>query len=197
MLNAARESGLLSLWVGWDSISERGLKAYAATGKIGVDREAAVRKLKDHGIDVTLFYMVGGREDALDDFKRAIEVADRLGVSMHPSLLVPYPGTELARQYEPFIYKKLGWEYYNGAYALFEHPTMSPEIREEQFYESLLELLSLPRVLKHMLKIPRVGFPYAHILSLMTHLPVRSGVKIAYEQWKAEKGTVHQKRLVP
>ena len=198
MLNTARESGLLSLWVGWDAISDEGLKAYAANGKIGVDRERAVRTLKDHGIDVSLFYMLGGRGDSLDDFKRSIEVADRLGVSMHPSLVVPYPGTELARQYEPHIYKELGWEYYNGAYALFGHPdpAMTPEVREEQFYQNSLELLSLPRVLRHMLKVPRAGFPHAHILSLMSQLPVRKGMKIAYEQWKSNKTLVQEKRYI-
>jgi radical SAM superfamily enzyme YgiQ (UPF0313 family) len=198
MLNAAREGGLLSVWVGWDAISEKSLKAYAANGKIGVDRERAVRTLKDHGIDVSLFYMLGSREDTLDDFKQAIEVADRLGVSMHPSLVVPYPGTVLSKQYEPYLYKGLGWEYYNGSYALFEHPDpgMTPEVREEQFYLSLLEQLSLPRVLRHMLKVPLAGFPYAHILSLMSQLPVRTGVKIAFEQWKANKATVNAKRIV-
>ncbi|MBK5274415.1 MAG: radical SAM protein [Desulfuromonadales bacterium] len=198
MLNAAREGGLLSVWVGWDAISDKSLKAYNANGKIGVDREKAVRTLKDHGIDVSLFYMLGSREDTLDDFKRAIEVADRLGVSMHPSLVVPYPGTILSKQYEPYIYKGLGWEYYNGSYALFEHPEpgMSPEVREEQFYISLLEQLSLPRVLRHMLKVPLAGFPYAHILSLMSQLPVRTGVKIAYEQWKINKQSVSEKRII-
>lgn len=198
MLNAAREGGLLSVWVGWDAISQKSLEAYRANGKIGVDRERAVRTLKDHGIDVSLFYMLGSREDTLDDFKRAIEVADRLGVSMHPSLVVPYPGTVLSQQYEPYIYKELGWEYYNGSYALFEHPdpVMTPEFREEQFYVSLLEQLSLPRVLRHMLKVPMAGFPYAHILSLMSQLPVRTGVKVAYERWKSEKKSVRGKQLV-
>lgn len=197
MLNAAREGGLLSVWVGWDAISEKSLTAYKANGKIGVDRERAVRTLKDHGIDVSLFYMLGSREDTLDDFKRAVEVADRLGVSMHPSLVVPYPGTVLAKQYQPYIYKELGWEYYNGSYALFEHPdaAMTPEMREEQFYVSLLEQLSLPRVLRHMLKVPLAGFPYAHILSLMSQLPVRTGVKIAFEQWKKHKDVVNAKRF--
>jgi radical SAM superfamily enzyme YgiQ (UPF0313 family) len=198
MLNAARESGLLSLWVGWDAISDEGLKIYAANNKIGVNREAAVRALKDHGIDVSLFYMLGGRHDSMDDFKRSIELAERLGVSMHPSLVVPYPGTELRRQYEPYIYKELGWEYYTGAYALFEHPdpAMVPEAREEQFYETSLELLSLPRVLRHMLKVPMAGFPHAHILSLMSQIPVRKGMKIAYQQWKENKKLMREKRLI-
>ncbi|MBF0328885.1 MAG: B12-binding domain-containing radical SAM protein [Nitrospirae bacterium] len=196
MLKAARECGLLSLWVGWESISDEGLRSFAADGKIGVDRERAVKTLRDHGIDVSLFYMVGSRHDSLDDFKRSIEIAERLGVSMHPSLVVPYPGTKLREQYEPYIYKDLGWEYYNGAYALFEHPdlAMAPEIREELFFETSLELLSLGRVLRHMKNVPMQGFPHAHILSLMSQIPVRHGMKIAYEKWKAEKDLVSKKR---
>ncbi|ACM21685.1 radical SAM domain iron-sulfur cluster-binding oxidoreductase with cobamide-binding-like domain [Geotalea daltonii FRC-32] len=198
MLNAARESGMLTVWVGWDAISDDSLTAYKANGKIGVDRERAVRTLRDHGIDVSLFYMLGGRNDSLDDFKRSVELADRLGVSMHPSLLVPYPGTELRRQYEPYIYKDLGWEYYTGAYALFDHPDprMTPAAREEAFYETSLEILSNWRIFSHMRHVPLSGFPFAHILSLMNQLPVRKGMKIAYEKWKEEQRAVRDKQIM-
>lgn len=198
MLKAARESGMLTVWVGWDAISDEALSAYKADGKTGVDRERAVKTLREHGIDVSLFYMLGSREDSLDDFKRSVELADRLGVSMHPSLVVPYPGTELRRQYEPYLYKNLGWEYYTGAYALFEHPdpAMTPDVREEQFYRNMLDVLSLWRVVSHMRHVPLSGFPYAHILSLMNQLPVRAGTKIAFERWKQEKGTVREKQIV-
>lgn len=198
MLNAARESGMLTVWVGWDAITDESLSAYKANGKTGVDRERAIKTLRDHGIDVSLFYMLGSREDSIDDFKRSVELADRLGVSMHPSLLVPYPNTELRRQYEPYLYKELGWEYYTGAYALFEHPDprMTPEVREEAFYESSLEILSTWRVLSHMRHVPLSGFPYAHILSIMNQLPVRKGMKIAYEKWKTEKSQVRTRQTI-
>ncbi len=194
MLNAAREAGMFTVWVGWESISDEGLEAYGADRKVGVDRERAVRTLKDHGIDVSLFFMLGSRADSLDDYARAVELADRLGVSMHPSLVVPYPGTELRRQYDPWLFKDLGWEYYTGAYALFGHPDprMTPEVRERRFYETSLELLSLGRIWKHMLDVPRSGFPYAHILSLTNQLPVRKGMKIAFEQWKASSRAVRE-----
>jgi radical SAM superfamily enzyme YgiQ (UPF0313 family) len=198
MLKAARECGLLSVWVGWESISDEGLREFSAGSKIGTDRERAVKTLRDHGIDVSLFYMVGSRHDSLDDFKRSIDLANRLGVSMHPSLTVPYPGTKLREQYEPYLYKDLGWEYYTGAYALFEHPdpAMTPEVREELFFKTSLELLSLGRVLKHMKNVPLQGFPHAHILSLMSQIPVRHGMKIAYEKWKASRQLMREKRLV-
>jgi radical SAM superfamily enzyme YgiQ (UPF0313 family) len=196
MLKAARRAGMLTVWVGWESISEGGLQAYSADGKVGVDRERAVRTLKDHGIDVSLFFMLGSRSDSLDDYRRAVDLADKLGVSMHPSLVVPYPGTELRRQYEPYLFKDLGWECYTGAYALFEHPdpAMTPDMREKRFYETSLELLRLGRVLKHMFEVPLRGFPHAHILSLMNQLPVRKGMKIAFEQWKASRRAVRDKQ---
>jgi radical SAM superfamily enzyme YgiQ (UPF0313 family) len=196
MLKAARQAGMLTVWVGWESMSEDGLEAYGAGRKVGLDRERAVRTLKDHGIDVSLFFMLGSRADSFDDYRRAVDVADRLGVSMHPSLVVPYPGTELRRQYEPYLYRELGWEYYTGAYALFEHPdpAMTPDVRERKFYETSLELLKLGRVLKHMLDVPASGFPHAHILSLMNQLPVRKGMKIAFEKWKASERAVREKQ---
>jgi radical SAM superfamily enzyme YgiQ (UPF0313 family) len=199
MLKAARQAGMLTVWVGWESISEGGLAAYSARSKVGVDRERAVRTLKDHGIDVSLFFMLGSRSDSLDDYRRAVDLADRLGVSMHPSLVVPYPGTELRRQYEPYLFKELGWEYYTGAYALFDHPdpAMTPDMREKRFYETSLELLGLGRVLKHMFEVPLRGLPHAHILSLMNQLPVRKGMKIAFEQWKASKRAVREKQGRP
>jgi radical SAM superfamily enzyme YgiQ (UPF0313 family) len=165
---------------------------------VAADRERAVKTLKDHGIDVSLFFMLGSRADSLDDYQRAVEVADRLGVSMHPSLTVPYPGTVLRQEYEPWLYKELGWEYYTGAYALYEHPdpAMTPDVRERRFYETSLELLSLGRVFKHMFDIPLSGFPHAHILSLANQLPVRKGMKIAFEKWKAEHQAVREKQSV-
>ena len=196
MLNAARESGMLTAWVGWESISDEALHSYGADGKTGVDRERAVMTLRDHGIDVSLFYMLGGRSDSLDDFQRSVELCDRLGVSMHPSLVVPYPGTRLRQEYEPYLYTDMGWEYYTGAYALYDHPdpAMTPEVREELFYETSLEVLRLGRVLKHMFRIPKRAFPHAHIISLMSQIPVRQGYQRAYEKWKSEKEVVAVKR---
>ena len=45
-----------------------------------------------------------------------------------------------------------------------------------------------------MLKVPVSGFPHAHILSLMNQLPVRKGMRIAFEKWKAERGSVRERQ---
>jgi hypothetical protein len=48
-----------------------------------------------------------------------------------------------------------------------------------------------------MLDVPFAGFPYAHVLSLMNQLPVRKGMKIAFEKWKASERTVRPKQHAP
>lgn len=171
-------------------MSDEGLKIYRANVKGGSNREDAINKIKDYGIDVSLFVIFGGRADTLNGFNRTIDLADRLGVSIHPSLLVPYPGTQLYEEYKPFLIKDKGWEFYTGSYAVFEHPdlAMTLEAREQRFYEVSLELLSLRRIFKHLIDIPISGFPTSHMASIMSQLPVRHGMKRAYEKWKSNKG---------
>ncbi len=187
LLSAARKSGLFSVWAGWETSSSEGLKMYHAAAKQGKNREEAVRKIKSYGIDVTLFIVLGGRADTAEDFDSVIDLAKRLGVVIHPVLLTPLPGTELYEEYKPYLLKERGWEYYTGASAVFEHPTMSPEEIEERYYKTSLELLSIKRICMHLFEIPLSGFPMTHILSLMKQLPMRRAMKRAYEKWKKER----------
>lgn len=161
---------------------------YHAAAKQGTDREEAVRKIKKYGIDVTLFVVLGGRTDTAADFDSVIDLAKRLGVVIHPVLLTPLPGTELYEEYKPYLLKERGWEYYTGASAVFEHPTMSPDEIEERYYRTSLELLSTKRILMHLFEIPLSGFPMTHLLSLMKQIPVKRAMNKAYEKWKKERG---------
>jgi hypothetical protein len=74
---------------------------------------------------------------------------------------------------------------------------MTPEVRERRFYEMSLELLGLGRVWKHLLDVPLRGFPHAHILSIMNQLPVRTGMKIAFEKWKAGREAARGLQALP
>ena len=187
LLKAARASGLFSVWAGWETSSAEGLKMYHASAKQGKNRDDAVRRLKDHGIDVVLFVVLGSRTDTRDDFDRGLELAERLGVSIHPVLLTPLPGTELYEEYKPYLLKDRGWGYFTGANAVFEHPAMPVEEREEMFYKTSLSLMSGRRIFSHLFEIPLKGFPMTHLLSLMKQLPMRRAIRKAYEDWKSRE----------
>ncbi len=184
LLKAAKKSGLFSVWAGWETSSGEWLRMNHADAKQGKDREEAVRKIRKYGIDVTLFVVLGSRSDTAADFDRVIDLAKRLKVVIHPVLLTPLPGTELYEAYKPYLLKDRGWEYYTGANAVFEHPSMSPDEIEERFYRTALELLSTKRILMHLFEIPFSGFPMTHLLSLMKQIPMKRAMKKAYEEWK-------------
>ncbi len=184
LLKAARESGLFSVWAGWETSSEDGLNRYYASAKQGKNREEAIKRIKGHGIDVVLFVVLGGRTDTAADFEGVVALAERLGVGIHPVLLTPFPGTELYEEYQSYLQKGKGWEYYTGVNAVFEHPTMTMEEREEIFYKVSLELLNPKRIIGHLFEISRKGFPMTHMLSLMKHLPMRRAMKKAYGEWE-------------
>ncbi len=188
LIEAARASGLFSVWVGWEGPEGR-LDGYRASAKQGRDREDAVRRLKAAGIDVVLFVVLGARQDSLAGFEEAIELADRLEVGVHPVLLTPFPGTELYQAYAPYLLPEAGWDHYTGARAVFSHPdpAATPEARERAFYETSLELLSLPRMVGHVLRIPCAGFPRTHLLSIAKALPLRRAMRRAYAEWQAER----------
>lgn len=186
MLKAARESGLFSVWVGWES-DEAHLKSLNARGKQGTDRVAAVKTMQDAGIDVTLFVVLGGRHDSLDSFKRTLELSEELNVGIHPVLLTPLPGTELYEEYREFLLPGLSWDSFVGVKAVFDHPSpdMSPVRRELEYHHLCQKSFRFSSILRRIAAIPRSGFPATHLLSFMTQMPMKLAFSKAYDEWKA------------
>jgi radical SAM superfamily enzyme YgiQ (UPF0313 family) len=193
MLKAARESGLYSVWVGWES-DDTHLQAFNAAGKQGKDRIAAVKAMQDAGIEVTLFIVLGGRQDSLDSYKRTLDLSEQLRVGIHPVLLTPLPGTELYEEYRNHLLPDLGWDSFIGVKAVFEHPApeMTPLRRELEYHRLVEELFRMRRIIDRIRAIPRTGFPATHVLSLMTQLPMKLAFSKAYKDWKS---SVQQERL--
>ena len=187
MLKAARESGLFSVWVGWES-EDAHLRAFNAVGKQGRDRVAAVKRMQDAGIDVTLFVVLGGREDSVDSFKRTLELSEKMNVGIHPVLLTPLPGTEVYEEYRQFLLPGLGWDSYVGVKAVFEHPApdMSPVRRELEYHHLCQELFRFGSIVRRIASIPRSGFPSTHLLSFMTQMPMKLAFGKAYDDWKSK-----------
>jgi hypothetical protein len=189
MLASARKSGLFSVWAGWEG-DEKNLGAFNATGKQGSNREATVKQMQDAGIDVTLFVVLGGRQDSIDSFKRTLELSERLQVGIHPVLLTPLPGTELYDQYREYLVPGLGWESFTGVNAVFEHPDplMKPVRREEDYHRLSHELFRFERIINRIGNISSDGFPTSHIYSFMMQVPMKHALSKAYAEWQSEAG---------
>jgi radical SAM superfamily enzyme YgiQ (UPF0313 family) len=84
LLKWARRSGLMQVGIGLESLSVENLHSYRNLPKIGKDSEEAIRIIRDNGIDVVVFLMLGGMGDDMDAYKKVLEFCDRLKVSAHP-----------------------------------------------------------------------------------------------------------------
>jgi radical SAM superfamily enzyme YgiQ (UPF0313 family) len=171
LLKYARKAGLTAVLVGWESNNLLSLQEYKAVTKQGRQRRDTIKKIRDHGIEVMLFIMVGGRQDSKQDFDGILELCDELKVSAHPVMTTPFPGTELFEIYKPYLIKGLDWDSYDGNHAVFEHPNMSPQEREEALIDLRAKIFTIPKILTRMFQVSFKGFPMSHITSWMIQYP--------------------------
>lgn len=190
LLTAARKAGLTAALVGWESNNPLSLEEYNAHSKQGQARQEAIRRIRDHGIEVMLFIMVGGRKDTRADFEEILQLCDRLKVSAHPVMTTPFPGTALYDLYKPYLIPGLDWDCYTGNHAVFHHPDphMSPEERERLLLQLRADLFTLPRILKRIPQISLRGFPMAHFTSWMIQYPQGRAFKQYAKNWRKELG---------
>jgi radical SAM superfamily enzyme YgiQ (UPF0313 family) len=184
LLTNARKAGLTAVLVGWESNNLSSLEEYKAVTKQGRERRDAIKKIRDYGIEVMLFIMVGGRQDRREDFEGILKLCDELKVSAHPVMTTPFPGTELYDLYKPYLIDGFNWDSYDGNRAVFEHPTMSPEDREQAIIRLRSDLFSIPKILQRMGQVSWKGFPMSHITSWMVQFPQGR----AFKQYAKEKG---------
>ncbi len=184
LLSSARKAGLTAVLLGWESNNLSSLEEYKAVTKQGRERRDAIKKIRDYGIEVMLFIMVGGRQDRREDFDGIRKLCDELKVSAHPVMTTPFPGTELYDIYKPYLIEGFNWNNYDGNRAVFEHPTMSPQDREQAIIKLRSDLFSIPKILQRMAQVSWRGFPMSHITSWMVQFPQGR----AFKQYAREKG---------
>lgn len=186
LLRNARQAGLTAVLVGWESNNISSLEEYKAVSKQGRARRDAIRKIRDYGIEVMLFIMVGGRKDTKEDFEGIMRLCDELKVSAHPVMTTPFPGTELYDMYRPYLIPRHNWDSFDGNHAVFDHPTMTPEEREISIIQLRAALFPIPKILERIFQVSWKGFPMSHITSWMIQYPQgRAFREFAREQQKA------------
>lgn len=190
LLTTARKAGLTAALVGWESNNLLSLEEYNACSKQGQARQEAIRRIRNHGIEVMLFIMVGGRQDTRADFEEILQLCDRLKVSAHPVMTTPFPGTALYELYKPYLIPGLDWDRYTGNHAVFYHPDpdMAVEEREGLLLQLRSELFTLPRILRRIPQISLRGFPMAHLTSWMIQYPQGRAFKQYAKNWRKELG---------
>ncbi|HEC82080.1 MAG TPA: B12-binding domain-containing radical SAM protein [Thermoplasmatales archaeon] len=149
LLTLAKEAGVERWYVGIESITQENIDLSGKKTNKVENYITAVRKVQDHGMEITGFFMFGFDNDTPDIFDKTLEFMLNLdldGISF--SVLTPYPGTRLAERLEKEgrILSK-DWSKYAEGYVNFQPKKMTVDelangvgmiVREYFSYKNIL-----------------------------------------------------------
>ena len=135
MLEAAVESGLRSLFVGFETTSTANLIAHDKRQNVDRDYAAAIRRLHDLGVMVNASFVFGMDDDDPSVFERTVAWAVEHGVETATfHILTPYPATPLFRQMEGegrLLHRN--WDVYDTAHVVFRPKHLTVEQLSEGY----------------------------------------------------------------
>jgi radical SAM superfamily enzyme YgiQ (UPF0313 family) len=138
LLEKAVESGLRSLFVGFETVNAANLTEQRKFQNIGRDYEAAIRRLHDLGVMVNASFVFGMDEDGPDVFDRTVSWAVEQGVETATfHILTPYPDTALFQRIEAegrLLHRE--WDLYDTRHVVFAPARLAPAELESGYWRA-------------------------------------------------------------
>lgn len=135
LMKAAQASGCLGMFMGFETLEQEALEKVNKPFNRVSDYADAIRRIHDHGIGIQGSFIFGYDWDTPATFDKVLDftIAHKLE-SVLFTILTPFPGTAVYRRMdaEGRLLTR-DWTRYDMAHAVFRHPTMSPEVIEENF----------------------------------------------------------------
>jgi radical SAM superfamily enzyme YgiQ (UPF0313 family) len=122
LLRLASRSGCQGLFIGFETLSEEGLRSWKKRTNLGKNYLAIIRKLHAAGIAICAAFMFGGDNDTPDVFERTLEFLLEANVeTIQATRLTPFPGTPLFAEMDQQgrIFDK-NWSHYDFNNVVFE-----------------------------------------------------------------------------
>ncbi len=138
LLEQAVESGLRSLFVGFETLNAANLKAQGKRHNMVQEYESAIRRLHAAGVMVNASFVFGMEEDDESVFERTVAWAVSQGIETATfHILTPYPGTPLfARMVKQGRIRTFDWDLYDTRHAVFTPAGMSSATLEEGYWRA-------------------------------------------------------------
>ena len=141
LLEKAVASGLRSLFVGFETLSERNLAAHQKTQNLKRDYAEAIRRLHDLGVMVNGSFVFGMDEDDPDVFSRTVDWAVSHGIETATfHILTPYPGTQLHQRMENagrMLHRD--WDRYDTRHVVYQPARLTPDQLEAGYWRAYKE----------------------------------------------------------
>jgi radical SAM superfamily enzyme YgiQ (UPF0313 family) len=178
LLEQAVATGLRSLFVGFETLNTKSLKAQRKYQNLSRDYGAAVRRLHDLGVMVNGSFVFGMDEDDPSVFERTVEWAVEQGIETATfHILTPYPGTALYRRMESegrLLHRD--WDLYDTRHVVFRTRGMSAEDLESGYWRAYRDFYRWGSIL-------RGAMSKDHATSRLRHFAYAAGWKKFEPLW--------------
>jgi len=136
LLEKAVESGLRSLFVGFETLSTSNLQAQHKYQNLNRDYSAAIRRLHDLGVMVNGSFVFGMDDDDETVFERTVAWAVRQGIETATfHMLTPYPTTALyERMAQQGRLLHSNWDLYDTRHVVYRPAKLTAEALENGYW---------------------------------------------------------------
>lgn len=138
LLEKAFDSGLRSLFVGFETLNRNNLLQQNKYQNLGRDYEAAIRRLHEVGVMINGSFVFGMDDDDETVFDQTVEWAIKQGIETATfHILTPYPGTALyQRMQQQGRLMSDDWDLFDTRHVVFKPAKMTPEALEAGYWRS-------------------------------------------------------------
>jgi radical SAM superfamily enzyme YgiQ (UPF0313 family) len=141
LLEKAANSGLRSLFVGFETLSPTNLVQQHKYQNLNRDYATAIRRLHDLGVMVNASFVFGMDDDDESVFDRTVEWAVGHGIETATfHILTPYPGTALYKRMQTEgRLTTLNWDLYDTRHTVFRPRWLTAESLEAGYWRAYRE----------------------------------------------------------
>jgi radical SAM superfamily enzyme YgiQ (UPF0313 family) len=147
LLKLAADSGCISLFIGFESISPASLAAVGKKINVVDEYEEVIRRIQSYGIAIHGFFIFGFDQEDEGVFRRTVNFAQKMRLETAAfDYLTPYPGTALGESLDRAgrVFTK-DWVRY-GYEVVFEPRPMAREMLQRGHDWAWCEFYSLPSI---------------------------------------------------
>ncbi|MCB9148402.1 MAG: B12-binding domain-containing radical SAM protein [Caldilineaceae bacterium] len=150
LLEKAVDSGLRSLFVGFETLNANNLRAQQKYQNLNKDYAAAIQRLHDNGVMINGSFVFGMDEDDENVFARTVDWAVQHGIETATfHILTPYPGTLLyKRMAQQGRILHTNWDQYDTRHVVFQPAKLTPEALDAGYWRAYKEFYQWRNILR-------------------------------------------------
>lgn len=177
-LKLSQEAGFKRWCLGIESISQENINQAGKSTNTVKEYGDAIKKIKDHGMEVTGFFIFGLDHDTKETFQQTLDTIYKWNLDQVAfSVMTPYPGTRLFdRMEQEGRITRYDWSRYEEGKVNFTPKNMTPEELIEGIRQIAMDFYSVKNCVKRSFKA-RPKTPSMILSTLVINLGIRSFYK--------------------